>query len=84
MAKDVLGNPVSLYYDSLDFRLRGFQLQNPLNASEDIEISFDSFEDTDFGPLPNAVTIVQNHQDTFRFHFEEIQLNDPDFIQKAD
>ncbi len=74
-AADVLGNPVTLHYDSSHYRLASVQLQNAMELSEDIEIYFDSFSESAFGDLPKTVRFIQAHRDTFFFDFTSVELN---------
>ncbi|WP_424961477.1 hypothetical protein [Ekhidna sp.] len=75
-AVDRLGNPVSIIYDSENKWISTFEMRNPMDTGERIEVRYTYKEETPFGPLANKLVIIQGGKDVFTFNFDSVFIND--------
>ena len=68
-------SPVKVYYDPKRRLILGFELKNPVDTSETIQVAHKQWIDTEYGKMLQEVEIVQGAKDTFHFAFDEIHLN---------
>ena len=76
---DILGNNVILSYDEEHQKITGFVILNPTDTTEQITVSYEDWEETEYGPLANSLIIDQGQHSQFTFRFQEIKINDESF-----
>lgn len=74
-AKDRLGNPVKLYYNSNSQLIAKVELLNPMDTTQLIEINNKKWMDSGYGKIVEELEIIQAKKDTFRFNFESVKLS---------
>lgn len=74
---DTIGNEVEFTFDQVLGQVKNFQLTNPLNNDEKIEIFFSKWESVQDTELPMQVQIIQGGKDEYFFEFYEVKINDP-------
>ena len=72
---DALGYSVTVKRDEEHYQIQEILLRNPMDTTELIEIHYEEFDSTAFGPMPLALSIVQAQKDTFHFRFTSVNFN---------
>lgn len=80
---DEMNNKVLLYYNKGLKRLEGLKLKNPLDTTEQIEVIYKEWMTKGFGSVAKRVEILQDERDLYVFDFNEVRINDNDFIKLA-
>ena len=74
-AIDRLGNPVFITYDIENKWISAFEMRNPMDTSERIEVRYTYEEETPFGALASDLVIIQGGKDVFTFNFDSVFIN---------
>jgi len=77
--KDRLGNPMSLYYDRKEKLIRGIEILNPSDTTEQIEIRYIEWMNSQLGKLAKQVEIIQGGKDIYRFDYTDVSVNIENF-----
>ncbi|MEO9965852.1 MAG: hypothetical protein ABJF11_08695 [Reichenbachiella sp.] len=78
---DSTGRIISIKNDSTGARIHSFELTNPFDSAELIEIYYSNWELVDGHELPMHVKIVQGGENEFYFDFYEVKIDDPTFTK---
>ncbi|MEO9803314.1 MAG: hypothetical protein ABJF04_08715 [Reichenbachiella sp.] len=78
---DNQGREVVFKYDSLSDRILSFNLINPFDTLESIEIYYSQWEKVEGLELPMQVQIIQGGKDNFFFEFYEVKIDAPTFAK---
>ncbi|MBS9462370.1 hypothetical protein KIM67_08105 [Flagellimonas sp. 389] len=76
---DVLNNPITLYYSRKEKLILGVKLSNPNDTTEQIEIKYKEWMESDIGKIAKKVEIIQGGKDIYQFHYKSIIINDKEF-----
>ncbi|WP_456459638.1 hypothetical protein [Reichenbachiella sp.] len=76
---DAIGNEVKFQFEPESSRVEGFQITNPFDSTEKIDIYYSQWEDVQGFMLPKHVQIIQGGKDEYFFEFYEVKINDPAF-----
>ncbi|MEM9916816.1 MAG: hypothetical protein AAF990_01895 [Bacteroidota bacterium] len=80
---DQSDHPVKLRYNKAQKTIDRIEMRNMLDTSQTINISYQTWVDTEFGPLSKDVEIIQGNRDTFKFHFTQVNINDSSFRKRT-
>ena len=73
--KDMLGYPVSLFYNRSASQLEGLIIKNPMDTTEQIQITYKSWMNTPLGQLAKKVEIIQGGTDTYVFEYDGFTID---------
>lgn len=76
---DPVGNEVKFTFGTESNRVESFQIINPFDENEQIEVFFSKWENVQDINLPMQVHIIQGGKADFFFEFYEVKINDADF-----
>ncbi|WP_420580055.1 DUF4292 domain-containing protein [Reichenbachiella sp.] len=76
---DAIGNEVKFKFDPESKRVESFQITNPFDSTEKIDIYYSQWEDVQGFMFPMHVQIIQGGKDEYFFEFYEVKVNDPSF-----
>lgn len=75
-AVDRLNYPATILYNKIKKIVMKFDLLNPIDTTERIEIINKSWIDSDYGDMVKELIIIQAEKDTFEFNFSKINISD--------
>lgn len=78
---DPVGREVTFQFDSESNRVESFQMINPFDGVEQIDVFFSKWEKVQDVELPMQVHIIQGEKADFFFEFYEVKINDPKFTK---
>jgi len=73
-AKDGLGNPAKLYYNTSKHLIAKVELLNPMDTTQRIEIINKKWMESAYGKMVKELAIIQAKKDTFYFNFAQVKL----------
>ncbi|SMD35309.1 hypothetical protein SAMN04488029_2445 [Reichenbachiella faecimaris] len=76
---DTIGNEVDFIFHENSDRVQSFQITNPFDETERIEIFFSKWEEVQEFEFPMQVQIIQGGKNEYFFEFYEVKINDPTF-----
>lgn len=76
---DAAGHEVKIKFEPNSNRVESFQIINPFNSSEKIDIYYSKWEDVQDFTFPMHVQIIQGGKDEYFFEFYEVRVNDSSF-----
>ncbi|WP_422360676.1 hypothetical protein [Reichenbachiella sp.] len=76
---DAIDNEVKVKFEPESNRVESFQITNPFNSIEKIDIYYSKWEDVQGFMFPMHVQIIQGGKDEYFFEFYEVKVNDPSF-----
>lgn len=74
---DAIGNEVIMHIESK--RVNSFQITNPFDNTEKIDIYFSQWEDVQGFSFPMQVQIIQGGKKEYFFKFYEVKVDAPSF-----
>ncbi len=74
-SKDMLGYPVNLFYNRSASQLEGLTIKNPMDTTEQIQITYKSWLNTPLGQLAKKVEIIQGGSDTYVFEYDGFTID---------
>ena len=76
---DAIGNKVKFKFEPESNRVESFQITNPFDSTEKIDIYYSKWEDVQGFMFPMQVQIIQGGKDEYFFEFYEVKINDLSF-----
>ena len=79
--KDVLNNPVDFLYNQRKKIISGINLTNSMDTTQIIEIKYNNWNETEYGPMVSDALIIQAGNQNFSFEFDTVIINSENFTQ---